>query len=63
MNGNIITQNQALNTLIRKTVLEVVQEVLADPEYGLELTERVKARLRSKPKKVISFEQIKKRYC
>ena len=63
MNGNIITQNKSLNILIRKTVLEVMQEVLADPDFGLELTERVKKRLKSKPQKLIPFKQIKKKYC
>ncbi len=63
MNGNTLTQKQNLNNLIRRTVLEVVQEVLADPDFGLELTEKVKKRLKSKPKKFISFEQIKKKYC
>ncbi len=63
MNGNTLTQKQNLNNLIRRTVLEVVQEVLADPDFGLELTEKVKKRLKSKPKKFISLEQIKKKYC
>ena len=56
-------KNTELNNLIKRTVLKVVQETLADPDFGLELTERVKARLKCKPKKLIPFEQIKKKYC
>ncbi|MDP2950997.1 MAG: hypothetical protein Q8N55_01290 [bacterium] len=63
MNGNTITQSQNLNILVRRTVVEVVQEILADPDFGLALTEKVKTRLRNKPKRIISFEQIKKKYC
>lgn len=63
MNGNTLTQNKELNAHIRITVAQVLQEILADPEYRLELTDLVKKRLKSKPKKFIPFEQIKKKYC
>lgn len=57
-----IIQNKKINDLIRKTVLEVLQEVLSDPDFGLELNEWVKKRLRKKPKKLFSFEEIKRKY-
>jgi len=63
MNGDTLIQNKKLNTYIRITVAQALQEILTDPEYGLELTELVKKRLKSKPKKLIPFEQIKKKYC
>lgn len=67
MNGNTITQNKNLNTLIRRTVVEVVQEILADPDYGMELrqsfTKRLKKSVQSaKTGKVASFEEILKKY-
>jgi len=61
-------KNTELNNLIKRTVLEVVQETLADPDFGLEFREsfvkRMKKSIQSqKNEKFISFEQIKKKYC
>jgi len=57
-----ITLNKKINNLIRKTVIETIQEILADPDFGLELKEWIKKRLRKKPKRLIPFEEIKKKY-
>lgn len=61
-------KNTELNNLIKRTVLEVVQETLADPDFGLEFREsfikRMKKSIQSqKDGKLIPFEQIKKKYC
>ena len=37
MNEAIINKNKNLINLIRQTVLEIIQEILADPDYGLAL--------------------------
>jgi hypothetical protein len=61
--AKIIIENQKqLNRLIRKNVIEVIREILNDPDFGLELRDWVKKRLRKKPKKLIPFEEIKKKY-
>jgi len=55
-------KNKRINSLIKKTVIEAIQKILEDPDFGLELQEWVKKRLKKKPKKLIPFEEIKKKY-
>jgi uncharacterized protein YpbB len=55
-------KNKRINNFIKKTVIETIQEILEDPDFGLELREWVKKRLRKKPKKLIPYEEIKKKY-
>lgn len=64
MGNNIAStiKDGKLDTLIRLTVFEAVQEILADPDFGLELQDWVKKRLKKKPKKLIPFAEIKKKY-
>lgn len=57
-----VLRNKKLNNLIRQTIIETIQEVLRDPDYGLELREWVKKRLRKRHKNFIPFEKIKKKY-
>ncbi|OGZ18381.1 MAG: hypothetical protein A2V72_02100 [Candidatus Nealsonbacteria bacterium RBG_13_37_56] len=52
---------------IRSAVIEVIREILDDPDYGLELTpyivRRLKESLKSKKEgRLISFEEIKNKY-
>jgi uncharacterized protein YpbB len=56
------TKNKRINSFIKKTVIETIQEILEDPDFGLELQEWVKKRLKKKPKKLIPLEEIKKKY-
>jgi hypothetical protein len=58
----IETKNKRINNFIKKTVIETIQEILEDPDFGLELQEWVKNRLRKKAKKLIPLEEIKKKY-
>lgn len=60
--AKLISRNKKLNNLIRQTIIETIQEVLRDPDYGLELCEWVKRRLRKRPKILIPFEEIKEKY-
>jgi len=55
-------ENKKINNLIRKTVVETIQEVLRDPDFSLELQEWVKKRLRKRTRKLIPFEEIKEKY-
>ncbi|HEY4475352.1 MAG TPA: hypothetical protein VJB92_01340 [Candidatus Paceibacterota bacterium] len=50
------------SNLIRKTIIETIQEILRDSDYGLELRGWVKKRLKKSPKTLISFEDVKKKY-
>ena len=53
-------------SLVRMTVAESVQQVLADPDFGLEIKDSFKKRLlkykSKKSKKFTSLTEIKKRY-
>lgn len=57
-----ITLNRRINNLIRRTTIETIQEVLRNPDFGFELREWVKKRLRERPRKLIPFEEIKRKY-
>lgn len=57
-----IVKDKKLNNLIRQKVIETIYELLADPDFGLELQGWVKERLRKKPDRFIPFEEIKKKY-
>jgi len=41
-----LVKEKEIKNLIRRTVIESVQGVLTDPDYGLELNERFAARLK-----------------
>ena len=60
--ANTILRNRKLNNLIRQTIIETIQEVLRDEDFGLEIREGVKKRLRKRPKILIPFGEIKKKY-
>ena len=60
--AGVTLRNKKLNDLIRRTVVETIQEVLRDPDFGLELQEWVKKRLRKSPKNLIPLKDIKKKY-
>ena len=50
---------------LRPLIIQAVEEVLSDPDLGLELTEKAKRRLRAARKQngtTIPFSQIKSKY-
>lgn len=60
MNKAITTKKSSgLELMIKGIVIDSVQEVLMDPDFGLEIQEWVKKRLKQKPSKLVSFERIK----
>jgi len=65
MNATLLKEKQISN-LIRRTVLESVQGILTDPDYGLEIGENVAKRLRKHSRqnnsKTVSLSDIKKKY-
>jgi|HubBroStandDraft_6_1064221.scaffolds.fasta_scaffold617831_1 hypothetical protein len=54
---------EELQALVRKVVQEELQEIIADPDKGLELTAEIQARLRSSldSSERIPFEDVKSR--
>ena len=52
-----------LQALIRKVVHEELQEIVADPDKGLALTDEIQARLQSSlaASERIPFEEVKRR--
>ena len=60
--AEVTLRNKKLNDLIWRAVVETIQEVLRDPDFGLELQEWVKKRLRKSPKNLIPLKDIKKKY-
>ena len=52
-----------LQALIRKVVHEELQDIIADPDKGLELTDEIQARLQSSLSSSdrIPFEEVKNR--
>ncbi|TSC94645.1 MAG: hypothetical protein CEN87_366 [Parcubacteria group bacterium Licking1014_1] len=65
-NSIIKNKNSKIHTVsgveLRRLIIEAVYEILNDPDFGLELQDWVKERLKKRPKKTISFEEIKKKY-
>ncbi len=57
-------KNHKLSPALRAFVLEVLQGVLRDPDFGREFTATARRRLRaaSQTKKTVSFAEIKRRY-
>ena len=60
-----IAITKKLNKEVKTFIVQAVHEILNDPDFGLELSEKAKKRLRQtsvlKPK-AISFTEIKKKY-
>lgn len=56
-----ITKNH-IKTEVRRIVIETIQDVLSDPDFGLEIQGWVKERLKKRPKRTIPFEKLKEKY-
>jgi len=59
--AQIKVEEEKLKNLIRQIVIETLQAVSKDPDFGLELQDWVKKRLEKRPEKLIPFEEIKKK--
>jgi len=60
-------QYKRIDAIVRQRVIEVMREILTDPDYNLELkasfTKRLQKSIQSKKNnKVISFDDILKKY-
>ena len=61
-----ITIPRKLNKEVKTFIIQAIYEILNDPDFGLELSEKAKKRLRQSlisKQKTISLLEIKKRYC
>lgn len=62
----ILTNEKRISNFIRKTIIESIQDVFTDPDYGLEMEKNFAKRLKKysikNPKKLISLSDIKKKY-
>jgi hypothetical protein len=59
------TANQRLTPELKAYIAEAIQDALADPDRGLELTEETKRRLRVAQRgkqKTVSLEKIREKY-
>lgn len=61
MNTITLTEKK-LDELIQRKVIGVMSEVMSDPDFGLELQDWVKKRLKQKPRKFISSAEVKRKY-
>ena len=63
---NILTiSKKGVRPEVKTLITRAVQEVLYDPDFGLELSERAKKRLseaRTSKQKSIPFSEIKRKY-
>jgi len=61
---NILVQQRQLQTLVRRTIIESVQEIFADPDFGMRLSsdtvKQLKKAQKVNPKKLTSLREIGK---
>jgi hypothetical protein len=62
--ANLVKNTKKLDLEIKIYLAELLQSILNDPEYFLDLKEDVKKKLKElrRKRKTISFEEIKKKY-
>ena len=61
----ILTVPKKLTKEVKTFIIQTVKEVLNDPDFGLELSEKAKKRLHQaliSKRKTISFSEIRKKY-
>ncbi|PIR71795.1 MAG: hypothetical protein COX89_01150 [Candidatus Nealsonbacteria bacterium CG_4_10_14_0_2_um_filter_37_10] len=63
----LVTQPKNITTIVRKEVIDVIREVLSDPDIGLELTQGFIRRLKKSVKekevgKTTPLSEVFKRY-
>lgn len=63
-NMSMITLSKRVEGETKSFIMRAIYEVLSDPDFGMELTKEVKARLKrvARDRKTIPFSEIKRRY-
>lgn len=66
MNQATLIRNKNIQALIKRSIVEIIEDILADPEYGLPLRARVMKRLqkyaKATPKKGISLGEFRHKH-
>ena len=60
-----LIQNKEISAIVRLEIVMALREIIDDPDFGLEFTEKAKKRLRLaliKKQKGIPLSEIKKKY-
>ncbi|MDP2676851.1 MAG: hypothetical protein Q8O83_04165 [bacterium] len=57
-----LLEEKKINRLVKKAVLETLQDLFGDPDFGLELHYWAKKRLSKRYKKGISLDTLRKKY-
>jgi len=60
--SKITLETKQVDRLVRKSVIQVMRDILQDPDFGLEIQDWVKKRLTKKPKKLIPLSEIQRKY-
>ncbi|MFZ2303887.1 MAG: hypothetical protein WAV98_03820 [Minisyncoccia bacterium] len=62
---NTLVQQKQLRTLVRRTIIESVQEIFADPDFGMKLSlntiKQLKKAQKINPKKLISLGEFSRK--
>jgi hypothetical protein len=62
---NTPIQQRQLRSIVRQTIIESVQEIFADPDFGMKLssqtTRQLKKAQKVSPKKLVSLSEIGKK--
>ncbi len=63
---NTLTQEKQIAFIVRRTIIESVQEIFADPDFGLKFSaqtvKQLKRAQKVNPKKLISLADFRKKY-
>ena len=57
-----MVEEKAINRLVKNAIRKTLYEIAGDLDFGLDIQEWVKARLRKTPRKLISAGKIKEKY-
>jgi len=62
---DVTIKERKIEKIVERTIFRILQRVLTDPDFGLELSEKAKKRLRQasvSKQKTVPFSDIKKKY-
>jgi len=58
--SKVVVDEKKLKRMVKETVTETLQEILRDPDFGMELQDWVKERLEKEPENLVSLEEVAK---
>ena len=60
--AKVIIEEKAMSRIIKNAIRATLYEIAGDSDFGLELRDWVKVRLRKSPRKLVSAEKIREKY-